>query len=59
MKCTFITLRWFIILNILIFIPWSKALNKLRPKQDDRHFADDIFARTVLNEMYKFRLIFH
>ena len=33
--------------------------NTLRPRPNDRHFADDIFKRIFLNENYEFRLRFH
>ena len=35
--------------NVLMF-DWTEALNTLRPKQNGRHFADDIFKRIFLNE---------
>ena len=33
--------------------------NTLRPRQDGRHFADDIFKCIFLMKMLEFRLLFH
>ena len=35
------------------------GFNTLRPRQNGRHFADDIFKCIFLYEMYEFRLKFH
>ena len=37
----------------------SDAINTLRPRQNGRHFVDDIFYRIFLNERFKFSLKFH
>ena len=53
-------IRW------LLMSSWQKetnlnyvSVNSLRPSQNGRHFADDIFKCIFLNEIYEFRLRFH
>ena len=37
----------------------ESVINTLRPRQNGRRFADDIFKCIFLNEMFEFRLKFH
>ena len=36
--------------KILPFLSWPRCVNTLRPRQNGRHFADDIFQCIFLNE---------
>ena len=48
--------------SIWQLITWSldkMCLNTLRPRQNGRHFADDISKYIFRKQIYEFRLIFH
>ena len=40
-------------------IDWHNTFNTLRPRQNGRHFADDIFKCIFLTKMFEFQLKFH
>ena len=42
-----------------LFYVWLGCINTLRPRQNGRHFPDDIFKLIFLNQMFELRLTFH
>ena len=51
--------QWCPILVMHICVTWPQWVNTLKPRQNGRHFPDDIFQCIFFNENVLFRLRFH